>query len=55
MREEFTFTIKGVIDEVDLVPGVVVAVVLDDAVVYAHGFGYRDLEQRDPVEIETIF
>src|SRR5215470_10525271 len=37
------------------VPGVAVAVVQDGKVVYAKGYGYRDLEQKLPVTTGTLF
>ena len=37
------------------VPGLAVGVVVDGEVVYARGFGYRDVEQSLPVTPETLF
>ncbi len=37
------------------VPGVAVGVVVDGHVVYAKGFGYRNLEEKLPVTPETLF
>lgn len=37
------------------VPGMAVAVVAEDQVVLARGFGYRDLERRLPAGAETVF
>lgn len=37
------------------VPGLAVGVVVDGHVVYAKGFGYRDLESKLPVTPDTIF
>jgi len=37
------------------VPGVVVAIVQDGKVVYAHGFGVRELGKPDPVTPDTLF
>jgi CubicO group peptidase (beta-lactamase class C family) len=37
------------------VPGMAVAVVQDDAVIYQQGFGLRDVEQNLPVTPETVF
>jgi len=37
------------------VPGVAVAVVQDGKVIYAKGYGYRDLEQKLPVTTGTLF
>ncbi len=37
------------------VPGIGVGIVKDDALVYAEGFGYRDVENQLPVTPETLF
>src|SRR5437667_12006993 len=37
------------------VPGVAIAVVQDGKVIYAKGYGYRDLEQKLPVTAATLF
>ncbi len=37
------------------VPGIAVGLVLDGKVVYAKGFGWRDLEQRLPATEKTVF
>jgi CubicO group peptidase (beta-lactamase class C family) len=37
------------------VPGVAIAVVQDGKVIYAKGYGYRDLEQKLPVTPATLF
>jgi CubicO group peptidase (beta-lactamase class C family) len=37
------------------VPGVAVGVVVDGHIVYAKGFGYRDVERKLPVNKETLF
>src|ERR1043166_3445271 len=37
------------------VPGVAIAVVQDGKVVYAKGYGYRDMENKLPVTTETQF
>lgn len=37
------------------VPGVAIGIVKDDEVIYAEGFGYRDVENELPVTPETIF
>lgn len=37
------------------VPGLSIAVVENDAVVYAKGFGVRNLETKDPVDTDTVF
>ncbi len=36
------------------VPGVAVAIVVDNEVVLAKGYGYRDLEQKTPMDADTI-
>ncbi len=41
--------------EVTNAPGFAVAVVEGDKVVYAKGFGYRDYENKTPVDINTLF
>src|ERR1043165_6166961 len=37
------------------VPGVAIAVVQDGKVIYAKGYGYRDLEDKLPVTSGTLF
>jgi CubicO group peptidase (beta-lactamase class C family) len=37
------------------VPGLAIAVVEDDRIVYARGFGVRSVETREPVDAQTIF
>ncbi len=37
------------------VPGVAIAVVQDGKVIYAKGYGFRDLEQKLPVTTATLF
>ena len=37
------------------VPGLAIAVIKDDKVVYAHGFGVKDVEKKLPVTPDTIF
>ncbi len=37
------------------VPGLALAVIKDDKVVYARGFGYKDVEKKLPVTPDTIF
>jgi CubicO group peptidase (beta-lactamase class C family) len=37
------------------VPGLAIAVVKDDSVVYARGFGVRELGKDDPVDVNTVF
>jgi len=37
------------------VPGLAIAVVLQDKVVYAKGFGVRDVNTKVPVDADTVF
>lgn len=37
------------------IPGLAVGVVVDGHIVYARGFGYRDIERKLPVNSETLF
>ncbi len=37
------------------VPGLAIAIVKDDSVVYAKGFGVRELGKADPVDVNTVF
>ncbi|AQT83528.1 hypothetical protein B1222_02330 [Paenibacillus larvae subsp. pulvifaciens] len=37
------------------VPGLAVAVVQKDKVLYSSGFGYRNIEKKLPVNTDTIF
>jgi len=37
------------------IPGISVAIVRDGKVIYAKGFGYRDVENKLPVTTDTIF
>lgn len=37
------------------VPGIGIAVIKDDKVVLARGYGFRDVEKKLPVDSETIF
>jgi CubicO group peptidase (beta-lactamase class C family) len=37
------------------VPGLAIAVVKDDSLVYAKGFGVRELGKSDPVDVNTVF
>jgi CubicO group peptidase (beta-lactamase class C family) len=39
----------------DVVPGLAVAMVFQDQVVYAGGFGVRDVNSREPVNADTVF
>jgi CubicO group peptidase (beta-lactamase class C family) len=37
------------------IPGVAVAIVIDDKVVYAHGYGVKEMGKSDPVTADTLF
>lgn len=37
------------------IPGLALAIVYEDQLIYAKGFGYRDLEKKLPVDANTIF
>lgn len=52
--EEFDALIEKALKDYQ-VPGVAVGVVVDGHIVYAKGFGYRDLEQQLPMNTETLF
>ncbi|MFY9984786.1 MAG: serine hydrolase [Chthoniobacterales bacterium] len=39
----------------DAVPGLAIAVVFQDQVTYAAGFGVRDVNTREPVNVDTVF
>ncbi len=39
----------------DLTPGIAIAVVLGDEVIYAEGFGVRDVATGEPVNADTVF
>lgn len=41
--------------ESNAVPGLAIAVVFQDEVVYAQGFGVRDTETNEPVDADTVF
>jgi CubicO group peptidase (beta-lactamase class C family) len=47
--------IAGTMDELDLVPGLAVAIVMDEAIVYENGLGWANVERREPVSAGTIF
>ncbi len=46
--------VEEIIDE-DSLPGAAVAVVHEDAIIFAEGFGFRDIEKSLPVTRETLF
>src|SRR5213075_1077214 len=37
------------------IPGVAVAIVIDDKVVYTHGYGVKEIGKSDPVTADTLF
>ena len=41
--------------EKDVVPGLAIAVVFQDQVVYAAGFGVRNVKTKEPVDADTVF
>jgi len=41
--------------EMELAPGMAVAVVQDDEIIYSRGFRYADVENKRPVSPETMF
>lgn len=47
-------TLAGKLDELHI-PGLALAIVRDDALVYARGFGLADVESQKPVTPETLF
>ena len=54
LPDDFDEYILGMMEEHKL-PGLAVAVVLDDVVVYTRGFGVRKLGESDPVNEHTLF
>jgi len=54
LPDDFDEYIRGMMEEHKL-PGLAVAVVRDDAVVYSRGFGVRKLGESDPVNEHTLF
>jgi CubicO group peptidase (beta-lactamase class C family) len=53
-RSELDTYIARIVRETPL-PGLAVAVVSRDGIIYMRGFGYRDLEHRLPVTADTLF
>lgn len=53
--------LKGINDDINLLikrykaAGLSVAVVKDNKIIYSQGFGYRDLENKLPVTVNTVF
>ncbi len=54
LDQEITEFVEEIMAE-DGLPGAAVAVVNKDAVIYAEGFGFRDVENQLPVTPETLF
>jgi CubicO group peptidase (beta-lactamase class C family) len=54
LMEQFAPCIEKALEDFQ-VPGVAVGVVVDGHVVFAKGFGYRDLEKKLPVDTKTLF
>ena len=52
--EQLPEIVEQVMAETDI-PGVAVAIVHDDEVVAAEGFGVRDIDTGEPVEADTVF
>jgi CubicO group peptidase (beta-lactamase class C family) len=52
--EQLPGIVQRVLDETG-VPGMAVAVVHDDEVVFSQGFGVKDVETGDPVDADTVF
>ena len=52
--EKLTPIIKNVMVSYDL-PGLSIGIVKDNEVVYARGFGFKNIETRDPITTTTIF
>ena len=47
--------IQRVLKKIPTSPGMAVAIVKDDKVIFAEGFGYRNLEEKLPVNAQTQF
>lgn len=54
LLENFDPTIEKAIEDYG-VPGLAIGVVVDGHLVYAKGFGYRDVEEKLPMTAETLF
>ncbi|MBX7067625.1 MAG: serine hydrolase [Parachlamydiales bacterium] len=54
LLEDFDLLIEKALIDFQ-VPGIAVGVVVDGHVVYAKGFGYRDIENKLPVTSDTLF
>lgn len=52
--ESFDARITKALDDYN-VPGLALGVIVDGHIVYAKGFGYRDFENKSPVNTETLF
>jgi len=47
--------VRGSMNELDLVPGISIAIVRGDQLVYANGFGWANVERLEPATAETIY
>ncbi len=54
-QEELRTAARSVFEDLDVAPGLAVAVVSADAVLFSEGFGYADVEAGRPVTPDTIF
>src|SRR5258705_5211927 len=52
--EDFDSIVTRAIDDAKI-PGISIAIVREGKVIYAKGFGYRDVERKLPVPTDTIF
>lgn len=58
MKSSLTVRLRGYIKEMmkDLnVPGAAVAIIKDGEIILSEGFGYRDIENKKPVTLSTIW
>lgn len=54
LLEDFDLVVEKALEDFQ-VPGLAIGVVVDGHVVYAKGFGYRDIESKTPVNADTLF
>lgn len=54
LLEDFDLSVEKALKDFQ-VPGIAIGVVVDGHVVYAKGFGYRDVENKLPVNADTLF
>lgn len=55
VHARITDFVDRAMEELDLVPGLSLAIVRGEEVVYERGFGWASLERREPVTPHTIF